>query len=229
MAFGSQASCTTISATSTWSRRPCNPSTTRSARGCHPCLRYDMSPICPGRTKVGVVRKREPQKVRNALKENRFILAISFKSQQKGQQNMRLAAASGALRRLIKAKAHSFRPVAQRARGIRLGACDNQLQAKCAGSLALISLMRKLARYRFAGLGERQFAGAHRIILSVLEGHRRSLQETCKKCLPTMRLTLRKSHALGLILRGKWYSKLGSSETKCTTQLSPQVLTAMRH
>lgn len=26
-----QASCTTISATSTWSRRPCNPSTTRSA------------------------------------------------------------------------------------------------------------------------------------------------------------------------------------------------------
>lgn len=28
----------------------CNPSTTRSARGCHPCLRYDLSPISPGRT-----------------------------------------------------------------------------------------------------------------------------------------------------------------------------------
>jgi hypothetical protein len=25
---------------STWSRKPCSPSTTRSARGCHPCLRY---------------------------------------------------------------------------------------------------------------------------------------------------------------------------------------------
>ncbi len=32
----------TISDTSTWSRKPCNPSTTRSARGCHPCLRYDL-------------------------------------------------------------------------------------------------------------------------------------------------------------------------------------------
>ena len=45
-----QASCTTISDTSTWSRRPCNPSTTRSARGCHLCLRYDLSPMCPGWT-----------------------------------------------------------------------------------------------------------------------------------------------------------------------------------
>jgi hypothetical protein len=36
---------------STWSRRPCNPSTTRSARGCHPCLRYNLLlPVCPGRT-----------------------------------------------------------------------------------------------------------------------------------------------------------------------------------
>ncbi len=26
------------------------PSTTRSARGCHLCLRYDLSPMCPGRT-----------------------------------------------------------------------------------------------------------------------------------------------------------------------------------
>ena len=39
-----------ISDTSTWSRKPCNPSTTRSARGCHPCLRYEVLPMCPGRT-----------------------------------------------------------------------------------------------------------------------------------------------------------------------------------
>src|ERR1700720_3613440 len=50
-AFGSQASCTMISDTSTWSRKPCNPSTTRSARGCHPSLRYVVLPICPGRTR----------------------------------------------------------------------------------------------------------------------------------------------------------------------------------
>jgi hypothetical protein len=36
--------------TSTWSRKPCNPSTTRSARDCHPCLRYVVLPICPDRT-----------------------------------------------------------------------------------------------------------------------------------------------------------------------------------
>jgi hypothetical protein len=41
---------TTISATSSWSRRPCSPSTTRSARGCHPCLRYVLLPISLGRT-----------------------------------------------------------------------------------------------------------------------------------------------------------------------------------
>ena len=41
-ASGSSASCTTISATSTWSRKPCNPSTTRSARGCYLCLRYGL-------------------------------------------------------------------------------------------------------------------------------------------------------------------------------------------
>ena len=46
-AFGSPASCTMISDTSTWRRRPCNRSTTRSARGCHPCLRYDLLPISP--------------------------------------------------------------------------------------------------------------------------------------------------------------------------------------
>ena len=52
-AFGSPASCATISDTSTWSRKPCNLSTTRSARGCHPCLRYDLSPMCPGWTRTG--------------------------------------------------------------------------------------------------------------------------------------------------------------------------------
>jgi hypothetical protein len=51
LAFSSPASCTMISATSIWSTKPCNPSTTRSARGCHPCLRYVVLPMCPGRTK----------------------------------------------------------------------------------------------------------------------------------------------------------------------------------
>ena len=35
-AFGSSASCTTISASSISNRKPCNPSTTPSAKGCHP-------------------------------------------------------------------------------------------------------------------------------------------------------------------------------------------------
>ena len=43
-AFGSSPSCTTISATSTWSRKPCNPSTTRSAPGCHHVLGTDRHP-----------------------------------------------------------------------------------------------------------------------------------------------------------------------------------------
>jgi Helix-turn-helix domain len=48
MASGSSASCSTISATSTWSRKPCNLSTTRSARGCHLCLRYGLLPMSQG-------------------------------------------------------------------------------------------------------------------------------------------------------------------------------------
>ena len=36
----------------TWRKRPCNPSTTRSARGCHPCLRYDPLPMSPGRAHI---------------------------------------------------------------------------------------------------------------------------------------------------------------------------------
>ena len=31
-------------------QEPCNLSTTRSARGCHPALRYVVLPVCPGRT-----------------------------------------------------------------------------------------------------------------------------------------------------------------------------------
>jgi hypothetical protein len=58
-AFGSSASCTTIWDTSTWSRKPCNPSTTPSARGCHPCLRYVLSPMCPGWTKVRLAEGEE--------------------------------------------------------------------------------------------------------------------------------------------------------------------------
>jgi hypothetical protein len=38
-----------------WSRKPCGPSTTRPARGCHPCLRYVLLPISPGRTQYLVV------------------------------------------------------------------------------------------------------------------------------------------------------------------------------
>ena len=30
------------------------PSTTRSARGCYPCLRYNLSPMYPGRTTVAL-------------------------------------------------------------------------------------------------------------------------------------------------------------------------------
>jgi hypothetical protein len=31
-------------------QKPCNPSTTRSARGCHPCLRNTPLPMSPDRT-----------------------------------------------------------------------------------------------------------------------------------------------------------------------------------
>ena len=49
--FGSSASSTMIWDISIWSREPCNPSTTPLGRGCHPCLKYVLLPICPGRTK----------------------------------------------------------------------------------------------------------------------------------------------------------------------------------
>ncbi len=37
---------------STWSRGPCKPSTTRSARGCHPCLRDALLPMSPVWTRM---------------------------------------------------------------------------------------------------------------------------------------------------------------------------------
>jgi hypothetical protein len=36
-----------------------NLSTTRSARGCHPCLRYGVLPVCPGRTIVSWSGRRD--------------------------------------------------------------------------------------------------------------------------------------------------------------------------
>src|SRR5262249_8708211 len=48
--FGSSASCTTILASLISNRKPCNPSTTPSAQGCHPCLSYVSLPIPPVRT-----------------------------------------------------------------------------------------------------------------------------------------------------------------------------------
>src|SRR5262249_45898715 len=59
--FGSSASSTMIWDTSTWSRKPCNLSTTRSGQGCHPCFRYVPLPICPGRT----AQSRAPQQDSN--------------------------------------------------------------------------------------------------------------------------------------------------------------------
>ncbi|MHC2360283.1 hypothetical protein ACVIOG_002424 [Rhizobium leguminosarum] len=52
-AFGSSASCAMISDISIWSRGLCKPSRTRSAQGCHPCLRdvlLPMSPVWAGRS-----------------------------------------------------------------------------------------------------------------------------------------------------------------------------------
>lgn len=65
-AFGSSASCTTIWDTSTWSRKRCSPSTTRSARGCHPCLGYGLLPMSPGRT-MRVLAEREAIKADIAI------------------------------------------------------------------------------------------------------------------------------------------------------------------
>src|SRR5690242_8356455 len=47
---GSSPSSTTTSDTSISSSVPCNPSTSLSAQGCHPCLRYALLPMSPGWT-----------------------------------------------------------------------------------------------------------------------------------------------------------------------------------
>ncbi len=57
-AFGSSASCTMIWDISTWNRGLCKPSTTRSARGCHPCVRYVLLPM----SSVWTMRKLERAK-----------------------------------------------------------------------------------------------------------------------------------------------------------------------
>ena len=44
--------------TSIWRRGCSNHSTTRSAQKCNPCLRYELSPMCPGRPPRGVARPR---------------------------------------------------------------------------------------------------------------------------------------------------------------------------
>ena len=53
--FGSAPSSTMICVISIWSREPCNPLTTPLGPGCHLCLRYVLSPMCPGRTKIKMV------------------------------------------------------------------------------------------------------------------------------------------------------------------------------
>jgi hypothetical protein len=58
-AFGPSASCATIPVTSIWSRDLCSLSTTHSARGCHLCLRYVLSPMCLGRTEAGWRARRD--------------------------------------------------------------------------------------------------------------------------------------------------------------------------
>ena len=44
-----------ISDISTWNREHCKPSTVRSARDCHPCLRYNLLPMSPVWTLVVLV------------------------------------------------------------------------------------------------------------------------------------------------------------------------------
>src|SRR5258706_13817164 len=48
--FGWSALWSTISATSIWRKKLCSLSTTLLAQKCNLCLRYDLLPMCPGRT-----------------------------------------------------------------------------------------------------------------------------------------------------------------------------------
>ena len=75
-AFGLQASCTMIPDPSTRSRKPCNLSTTRSARGCHSCPRYDLLPMSPGCT-IEEVAEREGEGPRNPVRSEIRELASS--------------------------------------------------------------------------------------------------------------------------------------------------------
>ena len=50
---------TTISASSIWSKDLATPRQPLRARGCHPCLRDVLLPICPGRTKLPWRRGRD--------------------------------------------------------------------------------------------------------------------------------------------------------------------------
>src|SRR5713101_8729800 len=50
--FGWSALWSTISATSIWRKKLCSLSTTLLAQKCNLCLRYDLSPMSPGRTVV---------------------------------------------------------------------------------------------------------------------------------------------------------------------------------
>src|SRR5580700_8797447 len=49
--FGWSALWSTISATSIWRKKLCSLSTTLLAQKCNLCLRYDLSPMSPGRTR----------------------------------------------------------------------------------------------------------------------------------------------------------------------------------
>ena len=53
--FGSSLLCTMIWDISIWSKKPCKPSTIRSARDCHLCLRYETLPMSPGWTTIYMV------------------------------------------------------------------------------------------------------------------------------------------------------------------------------
>src|ERR1700730_13764668 len=56
--FGWSALWSTISATSIWRKKLCSLSTTLLAQKCNLCLRYDLSPMSPGRTQDWLVDER---------------------------------------------------------------------------------------------------------------------------------------------------------------------------
>src|SRR5207249_3788846 len=58
---------------SIWSRKRCNRSTTRSARGCHPCLRYVPLPMSPGWTSLSLAEGEELESNILHLEDRRYI------------------------------------------------------------------------------------------------------------------------------------------------------------